>query len=135
MKKTFCREQRLVELLKLKASYGSVGSQGIGNYTSRELLSATVYNGVGGLVLIIFNVADMERKLMFNTALNFPCGRAALEVALNTITIRQRICSSTDNYPALPVFLPLPTISKLQNQGIEVSLNATIIKTRNFSWK
>jgi hypothetical protein len=43
-----------LDVLKFKASYGSVGSQGVNDFATRELLSATSYNGVGGLVLTNF---------------------------------------------------------------------------------
>ena len=47
--------------LKLRASYGTVGNQlGIGNFASRELLNATVYNGVGGLFLTAITLSAIE---------------------------------------------------------------------------
>jgi TonB-linked SusC/RagA family outer membrane protein len=122
--------------LKLKASYGSVGSQGIGNFTSRELLSATVYNGVGGLLLTnLQRSLTWERKLMFNTGLEFTLwnGRVGGIVEYyNNITkdlFLDRQLSRTSGFSSIT-----NNLGKLQNQGIEVSLNVNLVKTQDFSW-
>ena len=58
--------------LKLKVSYGSVGSQGIGDFTTGEYFGPTVYNGVGGLALInLPKTLTWERKLEFNSGVEF----------------------------------------------------------------
>ncbi len=57
-----------LNILKLKTSYGSVGSQGIGDFTTREFFVSTVYNGFSGLVLAnLPRPLTWERKVIFNT--------------------------------------------------------------------
>jgi TonB-linked SusC/RagA family outer membrane protein len=123
--------------LKLKASYGSVGSQGIGNFTSRELLSATVYNGVGGLLLTnLQRSLTWEKKVILNTGLEFTLwnGRAGgtVEYYINTTKdlFLDRQLSRTTGFQSIT-----NNLGKLENRGIEVSLNVAIIKTRDFLWE
>lgn len=122
--------------LKFKASYGSVGSQGIGNFTSRELLSSTVYNGVGGLLLTnLQRPLTWERKLMFNTGIEFSLlngrfgGTVEYYKNITKDLFLDRQLSRTSGFSSIT-----NNLGKLQNQGIEVSLNASIIKTHDFSW-
>lgn len=122
--------------LKLKVSYGSVGSQGIGNFTSRELLSSTVYNGVGGLVLTnLERSLTWERKLMFNTGVEFVLWKGRIGGTVEVYNNKtedlflDRQLSRTSGFTSIT-----NNLGKLQNQGIELSLNASIIKTKDFSW-
>ncbi len=123
--------------LKFKASYGSVGSQGIGNFTSRELLSATVYNGIGGLLLTnLSRSLTWERKLMFNTGFEFSLWQGRIGGTVEYYNNKtkdlflDRQLSRTTGFSSIT-----NNLGKLQNQGIEVSLNATVIRMRDFSWE
>ena len=122
--------------LKLKASYGTVGSQGIGDFSTRELYDPTVYNGVGGLVLSNLETPlTWERKVMFNTGIEFTtfAGRLGGTVEFyNNITkdlFLDRQLSRTSGFQSIT-----NNLGKMQNQGIEVSFNAEVIRTKDFSW-
>jgi len=122
--------------LKLKVSYGSVGSQGIGNFTSRELLSSTVYNGVGGLLLTnLERSLTWERKLMFNTGIEFSLWKGRVSGTAEYYNNKthdlflDRQLSRTSGFTSIT-----NNLGKLQNQGIELSLSANIIRTQEFSW-
>jgi len=122
--------------LKLKASYGTVGSQGIGDFSTRELYGPTVYNGVGGLVLSNLETPlTWERKVMFNTGIEFTtfAGRFGGTIEFyNNITkdlFLDRQLSRTSGFQSIT-----NNLGKMQNQGIEVSFNAEVIRTKDFSW-
>ena len=122
--------------LKYKISYGSVGSQGIGNFASRELLSPAVYTGRIGLVLTnLERSLTWERKLIFNTGLEFTTfkGRLGGTVEFYKATTKDlfldRQLSRTSGFQSIT-----NNLGQLQNSGIEVSLNADIIKSKNFTW-
>lgn len=124
--------------LKYKVSYGSVGNQfGIGNFAARELLGPTVYNGVGGLLLNNLANPDLrwEKKLMFNTGLEFTMfqGRAGGTIEYyNNITsdlFLDRQLSRTSGFASINT-----NLGKMQNQGIEATLQGDVIKSKNFTW-
>ena len=122
--------------LKFKASYGSVGSQGIGDFTTRELFNATVYNGTGGLLLgNLPRPLTWERKVMFNSGFEFAMFKGKLSGTVevyNNITnelFLDRQLSRTSGFQSIT-----NNLGKLRNQGIEVSLSADVFKTRDFSW-
>ena len=122
--------------LKYKISYGSVGSQGIGDFTTRELFGATVYNGVEGLALSnLPRSLTRERKVIFNTGLEFTVFKGRLsgtvEVYRNLTKdlFLDRQLSRTSGFQSIT-----NNLGQLENKGIEVSLNGDMIKTKNFTW-
>jgi TonB-linked SusC/RagA family outer membrane protein len=122
--------------LKYKISYGSVGSQGIGDFAPYELLGPTVYNGVGGLILSnLQRPLTWEKKLMFNTGIEFTVmdGRfgGTVEVYNNTTVdlFLDRQLSRTSGFQSIT-----NNLGKLRNRGIEATVNATIVRSKNFSW-
>ncbi|HEX7846439.1 MAG TPA: SusC/RagA family TonB-linked outer membrane protein, partial [Chitinophagaceae bacterium] len=122
--------------LKYKISYGSAGSQGIGDFTTRQLFGPTVYNGVGGLLINSLGPdLTWERKNIFNTGIEFTLfkGRAGGTIeAYRNITndlFLDRQLSRTSGFQSIT-----NNLGKLRNQGIEVSLNATLVRTRDVTW-
>jgi len=122
--------------LKLKASYGSAANQGIGDFATRELFGPTVYNGTGGLVLTnLARTLTWERKLEFNAGVEFTMlkGRlgGVIEVYNNSTKdlFLDRQLSRTSGFQSIT-----NNLGKLQNRGIEVSLNGDVIRTKDFIW-
>jgi len=122
--------------LKLKASYGSVGSQGIPDFLTPELFGPVVYNGTGGLILTnLERSLTWERKNMFNTGTEFAMfnGRlgGTIEVYRNITKdlFLDRQLSRTSGFQSIT-----NNLGKLQNQGIEISLSGDVVKTKNFNW-
>jgi TonB-linked SusC/RagA family outer membrane protein len=122
--------------LKYKLSYGSVGSQGIGDFAPYELLSSITYNGSGGLLLTnLQRSLTWEKKLMFNTGVEFSLWQGRLggtiEVYNNTTVdlFLDRQLSRTSGFASIT-----NNLGKLRNRGLEVSLNAQIMHTKDFVW-
>jgi hypothetical protein len=122
--------------LKLKASYGTVGSQGIGDFSTRELYGPTVYNGTGGLVLTNLETPlTWERKVMFNTGIEFTTFNGKLGGVFEFYDNRtkdlflDRQLSRTSGFQSIT-----NNLGEMQNQGFEISLNAEIVRTKDFSW-
>ncbi|MFI5133078.1 MAG: hypothetical protein ACHQEB_02025 [Chitinophagales bacterium] len=122
--------------LKYKISYGSVGSQGIGDFTTRELFGSTVYNGTGGLLLTnLPKSLTWERRTIFNTGFEFTMFKGRLSgtaEGYNNITtnlLLDRQLSRTSGFQSIT-----NNLGKLRNRGIEVSLSGDVIKTKNFTW-
>jgi len=122
--------------LKVKASYGSVGSQGVGDFVTRELFGPTVYNGTGGLVLAnLPRTLTWETKYMFNAGIEFTmfAGRlgGTVEVYNNTTKdlFLDRQLSRTSGFQSIT-----NNLGKLQNRGIEISLSGDVVRMKDFRW-
>lgn len=125
-----------LSLLKLKASYGSVGSQGIGDFSTLPLLSPSVYNGEQGLVLTnLERSITWEKKLMFNTGIEFGLlnNRVTGSVEFYSNTTKDlflnRQLSRTTGWKEIT-----NNLGKLRNQGIEIALEGTVIRSKDFTW-
>lgn len=122
--------------LKLKASYGSVGSQGVGDFESLPLLSPTVYNGEPGFYLT--NLArniTWEKKLMFNAGVEFALFNNRINGSVefyNNLTkdlFLNRQLSRTSGFSQIT-----NNLGELRNRGVEVALEAAIIRQKDFNW-
>jgi hypothetical protein len=127
----FKENTKWINEFRLRVSYGTVGNQlGIGNFASRELLNATVYNGVGGLLLaqLPYPQLKWETKQMFNAGIDLSVLenriRGTIEYYNNkTVDLfLDRQLSRTSGFASITA-----TLGKLQNQGVEVALNAEIL--------
>lgn len=124
--------------LKYKISYGSAGNQaGIDDFQSRELYARAVYAGVGGLIQsqLANPLLQWERKSTFNTGIEFNTlgGRLGATIEYyHSITsdlfLNQQL-SRTTGFTSLT-----SNIGELQNSGVEVFLDGSVIKTRDFEW-
>lgn len=134
----FKEESKWINELKLRVSYGTVGNQlGIGNYASLELLNASVYNGVGGLVLgqLPYPELKWETKEMFNAGVDFSVLDNRIRGTFdyyNNKTVDlflDKQLSRTSGFASITA-----NLGKLQNEGIEASINAEIIRSKDFHW-
>jgi TonB-dependent starch-binding outer membrane protein SusC len=133
----FLKNVSWINALKFKISYGTVGSQGVGNFASLELLGPSVYNGVPGLQLVGLSNPELtwEKKSMFNTGFEFTMmdGRIGGTVEVyNNITndlFLDRQLSRTSGFPSITT-----NLGKLRNQGIEASLRVEVIRGKDFTW-
>jgi TonB-dependent starch-binding outer membrane protein SusC len=122
-------------LNSLKASYGAVGSQGIGDFASREILSPIVYNGISGLVLTnLPRPLTWERKVMLNTGVEFSLfkginGTIEYYSNLTKDLFLDRQLSRTSGFESIT-----NNLGELSNSGIEISISADIVRNSNFSW-
>jgi TonB-linked SusC/RagA family outer membrane protein len=122
--------------LKVKVSYGSVGSQGIGDFTTGQYFGPTVYNGVGGLALVnLPKTLTWERKLEFNAGVEFTMFKGRLGGTIEVYDNKtndlflDRQLSRTSGFQSIN-----NNLGKLQNKGVEISLNGDVIKTKDFIW-
>lgn len=124
--------------LRVKVSFGTAGNQeGIGNFESKTLFGRTTYAGNSFYSFAQYGNPDLqwETKQTLNLGVDFSMFsnrlRGTVEV-YNTLTkqlfVDRRISltSGDESYNA--------NLGKLENRGIEVSLNGTIIRMRDFTW-
>lgn len=137
---SFLTDNNIISFGKLRASYGSTGSDAIGNYQYLEAFTTTryPYGGSGGLAL----------SRLANPAYSWETNRKA-EIGLDLKFWNNRISLSTSYYQNRSngqlVGLPLPIMTgqssvqfnlpaKVQNSGVEFLVFSTNVKKDKFEW-
>ncbi|MDB5117637.1 MAG: TonB-dependent receptor plug [Mucilaginibacter sp.] len=147
----FMKNVNWVDNLKLRASYGRTGNQGITAYSTQTLVSGaglgsgvnagyTVFNGVSTPYTYPYQLGNQNITWETTTALNF---------GLDFGILKGRLSGSIDVYSSkttnelqqvnLPIFTGFPSVQsnlgEVHNKGIELSLNSVNIKTASgFIW-
>jgi TonB-linked SusC/RagA family outer membrane protein len=137
----FLRDNNILNVLKLRFSYGTTGNEGINPYqtiTGGELLQYA-YGGVSAVGVRANNIGNANLKWEQTTSANY-----AIDFGL----LKNRITGSLEYYDAktkdlllarqIPVISGynsiLDNIGSVQNRGIELSLNTVNIQKADFSW-
>ncbi len=140
----FMKDIEEISDLKIRASYGQTGNQGIGSYASLAKLSVYNYPFGGAVQTGLANdlysgPANEKLKWETTTAYNLALdlgmfnNRLGLHVELyKKITddlLQNLIIPSSTGFQT-----KLVNSGSIQNKGLEVSLNGTIAKSKDFEW-
>ena len=133
----------LLSNLKIRASYGVIGNQDIAPYSTLALLSTTnTYYGVGnpsvGYKLDRIATPDIkwEKTKQFDFGVDLGFFNNRLEVSLdyfNKQTSDALLSTTTSN--ALGGFTYMANLGKVANQGLDITVNARIVETKDFQWQ
>ena len=127
-----------VDELKIKASYGEQGNDNIGNYLYTD--TYTIVPGYGNISVIPTSTKG-NRDITWEKGGNFNAG---VEFSL----FRGRLSGSVDYFyrktSDMLAFFTLPgsygysgyydNVGNMSNQGVEIELDGTIFRTRDFEW-
>jgi TonB-linked SusC/RagA family outer membrane protein len=133
----FIRDIAFISSLKFRASYGTTGNNGADLYPIPQF-GRTSYAGVGAWSPSVPGNPSLTWEI--NSTANIGVDFSVLKNRINgTVEVYTR--NTTDQFYNLPVdpsaggFTSIQSnFGEVQNQGIEVSLNADIIKTGSFTW-
>ncbi len=137
----FMKDQRVVSNLKLRLGYGEVGNDRIDPYLSMNLYGSRAY-GVGqtpGVGLYPLNLAN--DLIMWE-------GSATTNLGLDVGLLQNKLTLTVDAFIKNTKDLLLPkslayvsgfperweNIGKIQNKGLEITVNSWNINTRKFLW-
>jgi TonB-linked SusC/RagA family outer membrane protein len=135
----FMKQQKLFDLLKLRASYGQTGNtNGFGFYTALPTYGSANYSGQAGLAPS--NVGDSNLTWEKNQA---------LDIGLDFAVLKDRIDGTIDYYHRTTndLLSPIPfsfttgfggqneNIGSVVNKGIELVINAKPVLTPRFKWE
>ena len=133
----------VVSNLKVRASYGIIGNQDIDPYSTLALLKTTnTYYGVGdasvGYLLDRIATPDIkwEKTKQFDLGVDLGLFNNRLEVSLdyfNKQTSDALLSTTTSN--AFGGFTYMANLGKVANQGLDITLNARVIETKDFQWQ
>lgn len=137
-REAFCNADWLNQL-KLRASYGSVGNRPTSLYPQYDLYSVSTsasYNGNPGALISQIGNKDLTWEKTFTTG-----------IGLDVVVLdRYRMTFDYYNKNTSNLLYPVPVsgltgvtqvwrnVGKVNNQGIELSLGADIIKTKDWYW-
>lgn len=137
----FLKDNKTISDLKFRLSYGLTGNSEIGSYQSQAQINTTnyVFNGAG--------VIGTQQTTIGNEDLSWE-KTSEYDFGVSFGLFNNRINVDADAYlkktQALLLNAPLPetsgfnsvykNIGKLQNKGIELTINSVNVKTENFTW-
>lgn len=134
----FLQNVRWLSFLKLKAGYGETGnSLGINNFASRGLYSANGYGALAGQRPTQLANADLKWETTGSLDVGFEASflknRISLEVDYYERKTRDLLLNV--NIPGVSGFaIQTRNAGKLNNKGIEFTLNTENIVGKNFKW-
>jgi TonB-dependent starch-binding outer membrane protein SusC len=141
---SFMKDQNLFSDLKLRASYGVTGnSSGFNAYTAQFIsgsLGSYYYNGIQTAAYGPTQAANpnlkWEKTATANIGLDFEIFKGILGGSIDVYN--KKTTGLIYSYKVDPILVPAGSIvangGSMTNKGIELTLNATIVKTTHFSW-
>ena len=126
-----------VDELKLKASYGEQGNDGIGNYRYTTTYSFKNSNGSLALVPGTLGNKDIswEKSGNFNVGVEFSLFKGRLSGQVEVFDRSTHDMLSTYSLPRSYGFTSYyANLGSMSNRGVEVELNAELVRTKKFSW-
>lgn len=137
-KEKFMNEAEWVDMLKLKASFGQQGNDGIGNYyayTDQYTISGADSWSDGTLAYKGNPELTWEKSNAFNVGLDFSLWQSKLSGTVEYFNretsdmLYDKPVSPSLGYSSIPV-----NIGSMRNSGVEIELLYRPIDTKNISW-
>ncbi len=133
---SFMASLDMIDMLKLRASYGVNGNDAIGNYESYGVYGSRTYNGLGGLAPD--QLANPELTWEENTTWNIGLDFTLYKRFNGTLEYYQRVTSEmlldqplsyTTGFGELR-----KNIGEMMNKGVEFALDIDVLKDGDFDW-
>ena len=138
----FMKDVRWISNLKVRLGWGTVGNDRISNYLSMDLYSSNKY-GVGNNTVPVLTPKHLKNsnlKWEGSTTTNFGIDLGLFDNRLNVIAdffvkntkdlLLEQSLAHVTGFGS-----QMQNIGKIQNKGIELSLNSTNIQTKDFTWQ
>ncbi|TAH02809.1 MAG: TonB-dependent receptor [Sphingobacteriales bacterium] len=136
-KENFLKGSETLTNLKLRFSYGLSGDQEIGDFQYQSYWRPSRYDGMAGLQPRNIGNQNLtwQRNTMLNTGIDFEFYNGKLSGSIEAFKgNRTRLLAQTP-LPSTAGFVDYTINSgNIENTGVEFSLNATPIKTNDFTW-
>ena len=125
-----------LNMLKIRASYGINGNDGIGSYNQYGVYASSYYNGVNGLVPSSPANPDLswEKNKSLNVGIDFGffsrvTGTIDFYTRKTTDMLLTKSQSSTTGFNSV-----LDNIGSMRNTGIEVQVDVNILENKDWNW-
>jgi TonB-linked SusC/RagA family outer membrane protein len=133
----FMSQNNWIDQLKVRASYGITGNDGIGNYTAESyFISKRFLEGTG---LVSGNLANThiqwERTAKANLGIDFGLFNERLAVTFDVYNhVSDRLLNEKAVNPIYGYYSYVNNDGKIRNRGVELGINARIVSTEQFKW-
>ncbi|WP_079716745.1 SusC/RagA family TonB-linked outer membrane protein [Parapedobacter luteus] len=138
---SFLQNSSYVDLLKLRVSYGAVGNQAISPYQSLSLANITryVYGPESALGIYPSNISNenlkWETTYTSNLAVDFELFNSRIGGTVELYNMDTRDLLVERSIPIMTGYSSIWTnLGKVNNRGIELTLNTVNIKKEKFEW-
>ena len=132
----------LLNLLKIRTSWGVNGNRDIGRYSALAQLGQNVYSDGTNVLMGVYNTSlanpDLrwERTEAFNVGLDFAFMEGQINGSIDVYDMTTNDLLMDRSLPRITGFTSITTnLGELQNRGLEVSLKSSNINTSKFIWK
>ena len=134
----FMKEQDVLSQLKLRLGYGLVGNQNIDDFAFYTLYDAKLEDGkVTYVPKGRRGTKDItwESQRQFNVGVDMGFLNGRITASLDAFLIKNKDLLMTRSLPLTSGFSSaVENIGAIENKGIEFSMNAKLIETRDFLW-
>lgn len=141
----FLKGNATVNLLKLRASYGAVGNNALldgGGFRTYFPYISTYsygYNDLTNPGVYLTQLANpqiqWEKQLSANLGIDFELFRSRFTGSIDLFTKNsQHLILNQPLSPSVGFGAYISNIGKVRNQGIELNLNYSILRSRDFNW-
>lgn len=133
----FLKDNKFINYLKLKASYGATGNNEIGDYPSLALYTFAAYGGQAGQIPSQLGNPDLKWETTIGTdvGVEFTILNNRLDVEFDYYTRKTKDLLLEVQVPGTTGFsTQLQNVGNLYNKGFEFEITSTNISTKNLKW-
>ena len=138
----FMKDVKWISNFKIRLGWGTVGNDNIPNYLSLDLYEANKY-GIGNSSVTVLNPKQLRNKNLkwegsntTNLGIDLGFFDNRLNVTAEFFIKNTKDLLLSQSLAHITGFdSQMQNVGKIQNKGIELSLNSTNIQTRNFTWQ
>ncbi len=137
-KESFLQGSKTISDLKLRASYGSAGNAEVSNYIAKQTVGfgANYNNNPGGTFSTLGNTSlTWEKDNQFDVGTDITMFKNRLNLTLDYYDrVSSRLLFGVPLSQVSGFSTITENVGKLENKGFEITVNATPISTKNFTW-
>ena len=134
----FMQSQNVINNLRLRVGYGLAGNQNIPNYGYQTLYDVRATLGTSALINWgRYGNPDLrwEKQKQINVGLDYGMFNDRLSLTLDLFNIdNEDLLMTISKSPSSGYLDQLANVGTLRNRGIEFSINATPIRTKDWNW-
>ncbi|RTZ06070.1 TonB-dependent receptor [Flavobacterium bomense] len=134
----FLKDSGVINLLKVRGSFGVTGNAGIGNFASLGLFEGSSYNQRSAInpVQLVNQDLKWEKTNQFDVGIDFGILNSRVSGEIDYYVKKTNDLLLNEPLPGTSGWSSLTrNVGSLTNKGFEFVLNTTNIKTTNFNWK